>query len=146
MYAHIGASVHVRRLHDPVVTVTFTVTNNGTVAGTEVSLLLWLSLLDVLTSNFVTDPTIVHFASCSRQERAVQPQGLRQRLPRPRPIRDGVDDALAPRLLDMGRCLSELADCDWSHRHLDRCQQQRLEAAGFNHELISEGAMAIQPS
>ena len=36
----LGATAHVHRLHDPVVTVTFTVTNNGTIAGTEVSLLL----------------------------------------------------------------------------------------------------------
>lgn len=78
-------------LHDPVVTVAFTVTNNGTVAGTEAR--LHVPMLSYSTSNIYAtapiDPAALHVPARVRPVCAVQFEGLRQHPPRAGRVEDG---------------------------------------------------------
>ena len=62
------------------------------------------------SSTFPPDPSTVHVPSGLGEERAVQPEGLRQHLPCSRRVHHRDDAALPVRLLRLGRRVAELAD------------------------------------
>lgn len=122
------------RLHDPVVTVSFTLTNNGTRAGTEVRYFREMHWCVRLTA-WMADPPTVPEPTCIRQVCAAEPEGVRQRLPRGGREQDGDPQLVTVRLLGMGRGVAELADTSWGDGDLCGRQQQGLAPEGKHHEL-----------
>ena len=79
------------------------------------------------------DPAAVHVPAGVGRVRAVEPEGLRQRLPRAGRVGDGVHGARADRLRRLGRRVAELADPGGRDGHLGRREQQGPAAERDHH-------------
>lgn len=82
------------RLHNNVVTVTFTLANSGSVAGHEVNFPRSIGCR-LANAGAISDPTIVPHPPFIGQCATSESERIRQRLPHPRPEQDSHNAAFA---------------------------------------------------
>ncbi|KAG5221410.1 glycoside hydrolase family protein [Salix suchowensis] len=101
-------------LHEKVITVTFSLTNSGSVAGHEVRK---TRLHDYIFSSVTTDPSAIHYSSSIGPVSSAELERIRQCLPGAQPKQNRNDTIVEIRPFDLERCFSTMADSfrlDWS--------------------------------